>query len=130
MSVKYIDGNELAQLQSSGDKNFVVVDVRDERSDEGAHIAGSKHYASAAFDESVNKLLDDVKGKDKVIFHCALSQVRGPTCARAFLEKLQETPGAPDVYVLQRGFNGWAADGRPSCSCSDQHCTCTVIKPK
>lgn len=49
----------------------------DERSYDG-HISGSLHYASDTFTENISKLLQEVKGKDTLIFHCALSQVSFP----------------------------------------------------
>lgn len=48
----------------------------DERSYDG-HIAGSLHYASDTFSDKISNLVQEVKGKDTVVFHCALSQVGG-----------------------------------------------------
>lgn len=46
----------------------------DERSYDG-HIAGSLHFASDTFREKLPKLVEAVKDKDTLVFHCALSQV-------------------------------------------------------
>lgn len=46
----------------------------DERSYDG-HIAGSLHYASDTFSDKIANLIQEVKGKDTLVFHCALSQV-------------------------------------------------------
>jgi Cdc25 family phosphatase len=46
----------------------------DERSYDG-HIAGSLHYASDIFSDKISDLIQEVKGKDTLVFHCALSQV-------------------------------------------------------
>lgn len=48
----------------------------DERSYDG-HIAGSLHYASDTFSDKISNLVQEVKGKDTLVFHCALSQVGG-----------------------------------------------------
>ncbi|XP_042460009.1 uncharacterized protein LOC122043462 isoform X1 [Zingiber officinale] len=40
-----------------------------------AHIVGSLHYASDTFSERMSDLVYAVKGKDTLVFHCALSQV-------------------------------------------------------
>ena len=46
----------------------------DERSYDG-HIAGSLHFASDTFSDKISHLVQQVKGKDTLVFHCALSQV-------------------------------------------------------
>lgn len=46
----------------------------DERSYDG-HIAGSLHFASDTFSDKISNLVQQVKGKDTLVFHCALSQV-------------------------------------------------------
>lgn len=48
---------------------------RDEERSYDAHIAGSLHYASDTFSERMPDLLQAVKGKDTLVFHCALSKV-------------------------------------------------------
>lgn len=39
------------------------------------HIAGSLHFASDTFPDKLPNLVEAVKGKDTLVFHCALSQV-------------------------------------------------------
>ncbi|KAL2650295.1 hypothetical protein R1flu_018423 [Riccia fluitans] len=105
-----------------------VVDVRDEERQYDGHIAGSLHYPSSTFEESIPKLVKDLKGHDTVVFHCARSQVRGPTCARVLADHLYKEASAspevkvPKIVVLERGFDGWAAAGWPVCSCRDPSC--------
>lgn len=57
-------------------------------------------------------------GADTVIVHCALSQVRGPACARRLNERLAvvavaggdgSAPAPPRIAVLTGGFDGWEA---------------------
>lgn len=57
---------------------------RDEERSLSGHIEGSLHIPSSTFSESIEQLREAAKGKSKVVFHCALSQVR-PLPALAFL---------------------------------------------
>ncbi|CAM6123964.1 unnamed protein product [Calypogeia fissa] len=123
--VTFIPAGDFARLR---DPSVAVVDVRDEERKYDGHIAGSLHYPSEAFENKIPDLLKDLKGKDTVVFHCAKSQIRGPTCARTLVEHLNNASSAgtaektPKVLVLERGFDGWAAAGRPVCSCKIAPC--------
>lgn len=122
-NISYITAPQLISLTNQ--PNVAIVDVRDEERNYDAHIGGSLHYASDTFSEKIPNLLQDVKGKDTLVFHCALSQVRGPSCARMFADYLSEAKedvGIKKVVVLQRGFNGWQALGMPVCRCTDLPC--------
>ena len=44
---------------------------------------------------------------DIVVFHCALSQARGPKAAARYLNARGPTEKQQDVVVLEDGFNGW-----------------------
>ncbi|XXG45402.1 hypothetical protein AAC387_Pa02g0492 [Persea americana] len=123
VNVSYITASQLVNLKSH--PNVAIVDVRDEERSYDAHITGSLHYAGDSFSQKIPNLLQDVKGKDTLVFHCALSQVRGPSCARMFANYLAETKedlGIKKVVILERGFNGWEASGRPVCRCADLPC--------
>lgn len=99
----------------SGNGNFAVVDVRD--SDYvGGHIAGCYHYPAGNFHELMpelrKRLLDN--NIDDVVFHCALSQVRGPKSTLLFLRALNDLPEHEranfanlNVWVLEGGFTKW-----------------------
>jgi hypothetical protein len=54
---------------------------RDEERSYQAHIAGSHHFASGSFAARLPDLVQATSGKDTLVFHCALSQVkdRNPT---------------------------------------------------
>nr|XP_024368349.1 arsenate reductase 2.2-like [Physcomitrium patens]PNR62831.1 hypothetical protein PHYPA_001255 [Physcomitrium patens] len=125
-TVSFVSGQQLVKLQGP---KIAVVDVRDEERAFDGHIAGSMHFSSSTFEENLPKLIEEVKNKETVVFHCAFSQVRGPTCARKLSEHLNnaKTEGkiekVPSIVVLERGFNGWAESGRPICSCQDLVCT-------
>ncbi|KAI1856810.1 hypothetical protein JX265_011451 [Neoarthrinium moseri] len=107
-----------AKAAGSGNDSIAIVDVRDD-DHIGGHIAGSLHFPSRSLDAMMPTLLRQLDGKDTVVFHCALSQQRGPGAAlrylreRADLLAKQKAKGAapPDkaqtVYILDRGFVGW-----------------------
>ncbi|KAI9637967.1 uncharacterized protein MKK02DRAFT_42348 [Dioszegia hungarica] len=79
-------------------KEFAVVDVR---SDDfvGGNIVDCVNSPAETFHVDVDGLVKKLDGVPKVIFHCALSQQRGPKSARQ--KKAQE------VYVLRDGFTGF-----------------------
>jgi rhodanese-related sulfurtransferase len=61
---------------------MAVVDVRDDDY-EGGHIKGCVHSPSASLlSGGVDQLREKLKDTPVVVFHCALSQVRGPKAAR------------------------------------------------
>ncbi|GAV58151.1 Rhodanese domain-containing protein [Cephalotus follicularis] len=122
-SISYITGSQLLSLRRR--PNVAIIDVRDDERSYDGHIAGSLHYASGTFTDNIANLVQQARGKDTLVFHCALSQVRGPTCARRFssyLDELKEDAGIKNIMILERGFNGWEASGRPVCHCTDVPC--------
>jgi rhodanese-related sulfurtransferase len=77
---------------SAQDSPMAVVDVRD--SDHiGGHIAGSIHAPTPALDWKMPELVRTLKDKEVVIFHCALSQVRGPAAALRYLRERERLIG-------------------------------------
>lgn len=81
----------------------------------GGHIRGSTHVPSRQLDAMMPTLVRRLKDKETVVFHCALSQQRGPSAALRYLRErddalraLGEQPlEGQTVYVLDRGFVGW-----------------------
>ncbi|KAH8193793.1 hypothetical protein TruAng_012044 [Truncatella angustata] len=83
----------------------------------GGHIQGSIHAPSQSLDAMMPTLLRKLEDKETVVFHCALSQQRGPSAAlkyareRAVLVEKMKKEGKQEkvqtVYVLDRGFVGW-----------------------
>lgn len=58
------------------------------------------------------ELIRTLKDKEKVVFHCALSQQRGPSAALRYARERESTLGAEEshkqqVYVLEGGFVQW-----------------------
>ncbi|XP_057534896.1 dual specificity phosphatase Cdc25 [Amaranthus tricolor] len=122
-ALSYITGSQLLSLKRH--PNIAIVDVRDDERSYDGHIPGSLHFASDTFLDKIPNLVQQVQGKDTLVFHCALSQVRGPKCARRLSEYLAETSqiaGIKNIMVLERGFNGWEAAGKPVCRCTDNPC--------
>lgn len=109
--------------------NYAIVDVRD--SDHvGGHIRGSMHVPSTTLDYRIPELVRQLKDKDSVIFHCSLSQQRGPSAALRYArernrlvefnlasndaevahnsDKVEEAVGARQhIFILAGGFVQW-----------------------
>ncbi|KAI5965540.1 ibp1 [Candida pseudojiufengensis] len=119
---KYIKPSQLHQWiinkrSPSGDDKFAIIDVRD--SDHiGGHIKGSWHYPSSNFSNSIKEIQNkiyDLKIKD-VVFHCMLSQSRGPSSTLKFLRSIDEIRDGDiknyfgnevNLYILKGGFAHW-----------------------
>lgn len=111
-----------------------IIDVRD--SDHiGGHIRGSTWVPSSELDFKMPELLRTLRDKDTVVFHCALSQQRGPSAALRYLREKERVQGSggvvsegevkeegegvdkeggeektekkQKVYVLRGGFTEW-----------------------
>ncbi|KAG9138700.1 hypothetical protein Leryth_026971 [Lithospermum erythrorhizon] len=122
-SITYITGSQLLNVRRH--PNIAIVDVRDDERSYDGHIAGSLHFPSDTFLDKLPTLLEATKGKDTLVFHCALSQVRGPKCARRFsdyVSEINDEMGIKNVMILERGYNGWEASGRPVCRCTNNPC--------
>ncbi|PLW16132.1 hypothetical protein PCANC_03925 [Puccinia coronata f. sp. avenae] len=109
-------------------EDWAVVDVRD-TDFIGGHIPGCHHIPSVHFSEKCGALIEQLKDVKCVIFHCALSQQRGPTAAKlyahrredglvsgslksslAFGEEARARGAAQEVIILEGGFKGWAEE--------------------
>ncbi|KAH8729108.1 Rhodanese-like domain-containing protein [Phaeosphaeriaceae sp. PMI808] len=124
----FISREDLAQELQATDtpSTLAIIDVRD--SDHvGGHIRGSTWVPSNELDYKMPELLRTLKGKETVVFHCALSQQRGPNAALRYArekarveegegkegekeeEKEGETKKKPKqkVVVLSGGFTEW-----------------------
>ncbi|CAE6493284.1 unnamed protein product [Rhizoctonia solani] len=110
-SFRYISPTELSELMKSGKesmKDYAVVDVRDDDF-LGGNIVGCVRAPSSKYLTTVDDLVSKTKDVPKLIFHCALSQQRGPKAARIYAETRNnrlnpgETP-TQEIYVLRGGF--------------------------
>lgn len=85
----------------------------------GGSIAPALHYPSGQFESSLPKLLADetIRSKDQVVFHCMLSQQRGPSCAKMYAyakraaHQQQKGEGETEqkVLVLRDGWKGFSS---------------------
>ncbi|ODV77760.1 Rhodanese-like protein [Suhomyces tanzawaensis NRRL Y-17324] len=96
------------------ERRFTVIDVRD--SDYvGGHIRGSWHYPSSEYVSQLAEIRQRLVAENvgDVVFHCALSQQRGPSAALKFIRSLDEPGSDPEalrglqVWVLEGGFTKW-----------------------
>ncbi|CAE7116087.1 unnamed protein product [Rhizoctonia solani] len=110
-SFRYISPTELSELMKSEKepmKDYAVVDVRDDDF-LGGNIVGCVRAPSSKYLTTVDDLVSKTKDIPKMIFHCALSQQRGPKAARVYAETRNnrlnpgETP-TQEIYVLRGGF--------------------------
>jgi Cdc25 family phosphatase len=109
--LRYMDGDELAMLMKSGkaaNKDFLVVDVRDDDY-AGGNIKGCLNQPSRDFMLTVHGLVEEAKEIPIVIFHCAMSQVRGPKAASIYAETRQNILNGndmrQDIVILRDGFS-------------------------
>jgi rhodanese-related sulfurtransferase len=59
----------------------------------GGHISSSQHVPSSTLDHAIPELVRTLKDKETVIFHCALSQQRGPGAALKYLRERERLVG-------------------------------------
>jgi rhodanese-related sulfurtransferase len=117
-SLTYLQPTALAPLllDPVEKTKIAIIDVRD--SDHlGGNISGSLWVPVNQLDVRLPELLRTLKNKEKVVFHCMLSQVRGPKAALAYArarQRTEETKGEEktrstmqEVCVLEGGFGSW-----------------------
>ncbi|RLV91977.1 CDC25-like phosphatase YCH1 [Spathaspora sp. JA1] len=102
-----------------GSGKFAIIDVRD-TDYIGGHIKGSHNYPACNLLRTIPKLHAQLYREkvDDVVFHCMLSQARGPSAALKFLRSLNkiDDPVVKEyfkgvhVYVLKGGFQRWARE--------------------
>jgi len=87
-SLQRISGADLKNLLlvNPSDPTLAIIDVRD--SDYiGGHILGCINVPSPTLDYRMPELVRTLKDKKTVVFHCALSQQRGPSAALQYLRE-------------------------------------------
>lgn len=86
-TVPRISREELSSLLLSPDASSIaVVDVRDD-DHAGGHIHGSIHMPSSSVDSRTPEIVTALAEKQIVVFHCSLSQQRGPGAALRYLRE-------------------------------------------
>ena len=105
-TLKRMSREQLSSLLLSPDAAEVaVIDVRD-HDHVGGHIKSSTHVPSLSLDHRIPDIVRTMAGKDIVVFHCALSQQRGPAAALRYIRereskmrngKLNKGNGVPGI---------------------------------
>lgn len=102
-----------ALLLSPSPPRYAIIDVRDD-DHVGGHIRTSTHVPSRGLEKQLPGLVRALVDREVVVFHCALSQQRGPAAARRYLgerergrEEGEKVGGGQKVYVLEGGFLSW-----------------------
>ena len=139
--LSYISREDLSNTLLESDSapslpsDLAIIDVRD--SDHiGGHIKGSTWVPSNELDYRTAELVRTMKDKKVVVFHCVLSQQRGPSAALRYIREKRRLDGtsktesngevkeggetskeaegqkegentAQKVLVLEGGFNKW-----------------------
>lgn len=95
------------EAAAAGDPTIAIIDVRDDGNHPhslhnlpciervltsptdyiGGHIKGSQNIPSRTLDAMLPTLVRQLEGKETVVFHCALSQQRGPTAALRYIRE-------------------------------------------
>ena len=73
-------------LLSPNASKLSIIDVRDDDY-VGGHIKSSIHVPSSSLDYRIPEIVRTMADKETVVFHCALSQQRGPTAALRYLKE-------------------------------------------
>lgn len=102
--------SDLAEiLRDESVKPPLIIDVRD-ADFAGGHIRGAINIPEDGFldDDDVDALVSQYCKEDRIVFHCMMSQVRGPSCARRFMSRmavvLEGVAHQPNVLVLAGGY--------------------------
>ncbi|CCX33161.1 Rhodanese-like domain-containing protein [Pyronema domesticum] len=91
------------------EEKVAVIDVRD--SDHiGGHIKGSRHVPSGSLSYTAPELVRTLQGAEKVVFHCALSQERGPSAALRYMRERERLMGGESIAQEML----WEDDGAPA----------------
>ncbi|KAG9238942.1 hypothetical protein BJ875DRAFT_449460 [Amylocarpus encephaloides] len=102
--------SEVLLAQSSSNLDFTppdekkdgvaVVDVRDD-DHIGGHIRSSLHVPSSTHSHALPSLVHRLRSKPVVVFHCALSQQRGPKAALQYIRERQRLVGTESVELAK-----------------------------
>ncbi|KAK0701913.1 hypothetical protein B0T26DRAFT_682009 [Lasiosphaeria miniovina] len=74
------------QAAALGDPTIAIIDVRDDDYI-GGHIRGAQNVPSRTIDAMFPTLVRRLQDKETVVFHCALSQQRGPGAALRYIRE-------------------------------------------
>lgn len=127
-SLKFVKPIDLANSLRQDSVTTTVIDVRD-NDHIGGHIKGSQWIPINQLEARMPELLRIYQNSDRIVFHCMLSQQRGPKAALAYarakayevakkraaegkegVEVVEENMGQigdQQVCVLEGGFQNW-----------------------
>ncbi|GMF11602.1 unnamed protein product [Phytophthora lilii] len=120
---RYIQPSALAEIlrdPNLSSKRPIIIDVRD-TDYAGGHIRSAINIPEENFmdDDDVDALVEKYKDEDAIVFHCMMSQVRGPSCAKRFKARmeivLEEAKHKPRVLILHGGYERFGQVGRHHC---------------
>ena len=119
-TLKRISREQLSQILLSDEASKVaVIDVRDD-DHIGGHIHGSTHVPSSSLDYRLPQVVRTFANKKTLVFHCALSQQRGPSAALRYMREraiklnkgeLETSEGSSKLGVENAGVQEVAAEG-------------------
>ena len=96
-AIRRMQREQLSELLLSKDASKVaVIDVRGD-DHVGGHIHTSQHVPSTTLDHKIPELVRTLAEKQMVVFHCALSQERGPRAAQRYMEEREKKMKSGDV---------------------------------
>ena len=86
-TLRRMSREQLSSFLLSPDASKVaIIDVRDD-DHVGGHIKSSTHVPSLSLDHRIPEIVRTMAGKEFVVFHCALSQQRGPAAALRYMRE-------------------------------------------
>jgi rhodanese-related sulfurtransferase len=91
-TLPHITREFLASLLKEQHPSLAIIDVRD-NDYIGGHIAGGTNVPSNTHDFKMPELVRTLQDKETVVFHCALSQQRGPKAALRYLRERERMGG-------------------------------------
>lgn len=111
-TLRRMSREQLSSLLLSPDASKVaIIDVRDD-DHVGGHIKSSTHVPSSSLDHRIPEIVRTMAGKESVVFHCALSQQRGPTAALRYIREREskmkigkmDKETTPPAIGIRKGF--------------------------
>ena len=119
--LKFVSRSDVASMLRTQKSGVSIIDVRDDDYI-GGHIKGSQNVPTHTHDFKMPELVRTLKDQDIIIFHCTLSQQRGPGSALRYLRERKsmldagtvpkredgaDLEEAQQVKVLDGGFSRW-----------------------
>ena len=112
-TLRRMSREQLSSLLLSPDAStkVAIIDVRDD-DHVGGHIKSSTHVPSSSLDHRIPEIVRTMAGKESVVFHCALSQQRGPAAALRYIREREskvkngkmDKETSPPAIGIRKGF--------------------------